>query len=159
MLVRALWRVNPSAAALHLPLLREALEEGGLYGQDAAAVVRHSLWNGDVQTASRAMEALTATPDLLNVQTAAELHLTYQWFYGTSRGPHGRFDIASAWGDEARRMTSIWTHGDGEVALVSAENILQSCRLGETTLEVVAIAVLTLMYGGGWNGPPTGATS
>ncbi|GAA3418976.1 hypothetical protein [Streptosporangium vulgare] len=41
-------------------------------------------------------------------------------------------------------MTSIWTHGDGEVALVSAENILQSCRLGETTLEVVAIAVLTL---------------
>ncbi|MET8050071.1 MULTISPECIES: LuxR C-terminal-related transcriptional regulator [unclassified Streptosporangium] len=147
-LVRALWRVNPSAAALHLPLLREALEKGCLFGQDAAAVVRHSLWNGDVQTASRAMEALTATPDLLNVQTAAELHLTYQWFYGTSRGPHGRFDTASAWGDEARRMTSIWTHGDGEVALVSAENILQSCRLGETTLEVVAIAVLTLMYGG-----------
>ncbi|WP_326828504.1 LuxR C-terminal-related transcriptional regulator [Streptosporangium sp. NBC_01810] len=147
-LVRALWRVNPSAAALHLPLLREALQQGCLFGQDAAAVVRHSLWNGDVQTASRAMEALTATPDLLNVQTAAELHLTYQWFYGTSRGPHGRFDTASAWGDEARRMTTIWTHGDNEAALVSAENILQSCRLGETTLEVVAIAMLTLMYGG-----------
>ncbi|GAA4526146.1 hypothetical protein GCM10023192_07650 [Amycolatopsis samaneae] len=150
-LAQATWRVNPSAAAPYVARLRDAVLAGTLAGDDVVTVVRHSLWQGDGETTVKALDLLNGSADSSSAQVEAELRLAYEWSYGSS---HGRFsDVTSEsgrdpWASAANVLARLWTDGGSEPATASAEHVLQSCRLGDTTLEAVGIAILALVYGG-----------
>jgi DNA-binding CsgD family transcriptional regulator len=151
-LARALWRVNPSATAPYIPPLRAALQDGSLPASDVMAVVRYSLWNGDTEAADHLVHALSDAGYLEDAQLTVELRLAYQWYYGTG---HNRFENPGAavkvggepWSRAADHLAAVWNHEESDTATDSAERILQSCRLGDSTVEVVAYAVLVMARG------------
>ncbi|MFF8847827.1 AAA family ATPase [Streptomyces sp. NPDC015127] len=153
-LIRALWRENPAAATAYLSRLRDAVEAGELPVAAAVAIVRYSLWHGEVQAATKAAAALTGTPGLLDQRGAAELSAAFHWHFGSDRRLN-RAGTRSAgtplrkdtWADAVNRMTTLWVRGGSDAATASAEHILRSCHVGETALEVVADAVLALLSG------------
>ncbi|AUS81381.1 LuxR family transcriptional regulator [Actinoalloteichus sp. AHMU CJ021] len=151
-LVRALWRVNPSAASRYLEPMLRAVEAGELGGRDAVFVVSHDLWNGDTDSALARLERFAGKPGLLDDQTAAELDVAYQWFHGSPPArerPQGEAAPSTddPWVDATQRLMTAWTQGCDPATMASAEHVLRSCRLGETTLEVVATALLVLVHG------------
>ncbi|MFD1149433.1 ATP-binding protein [Saccharothrix hoggarensis] len=149
-LVRALWRVNPLAAAVHMGPLRTAMAAGRLGERDAVTLVRHALWHGDEETAVMALDVLNSTPGLLDAQTAAELRIAHQWFRGMDRCAVPEVPAKAEddpWVEAARALTSFWRGGgDPATAVASAEHVLRSCRLADMTLEVVATALLVLVH-------------
>jgi DNA-binding CsgD family transcriptional regulator len=148
-LAKAIWRINPAAAAPYVAHLREAVHAGTLADGDILTVVRDSLWHGDQETTSKAL-ALLSSAGAGDAQVEAELRLAYHWSYG-SASVGGKSDGASAhdpWNRTANALAKVWTDGGSESATASAEHVLQSCRLGDNTLEAVGTAILALMYGG-----------
>ncbi|MFI9008187.1 AAA family ATPase [Actinosynnema sp. NPDC053489] len=150
-LVQALWRVNPAAAVVHLGPLHEAMWEGRLRGRAAMTVVQHALWSGDETTAVRALGVLADNPGVLDPQSAAELRIICQWFHGLGAVSAVASDVpadADPWVAAAQAVGTFWTTEFHPDALASAEHILQSCRLGDMSLEVVLTALLILAHGG-----------
>jgi DNA-binding CsgD family transcriptional regulator len=148
-LAKAIWRINPAAAAPYVAHLRDAVYAGTLADGDIVTVVRDSLWHGDQETTSKALELLNSA-GAGSAQVEAELRLAYHWSYGSSSA-NGMPDAATAhdpWKRTANALAKVWTDGGSEAATASAEHVLQSCRLGDATLEAVATAILALMYGG-----------
>ena len=149
-LARTLWRVNPALAVPYLGELQDAVRADELAPRDAAVVVRYSLWQGDGQAASETLGALLASPGLTDSQSVAELAVAYQWFFGPSRDQCGQLILdrsarKDAWADATNRLASLWTRGGMAAAAASARQILQSCRLEDTPIEVVGMAVWALM--------------
>jgi DNA-binding CsgD family transcriptional regulator len=155
-LVRALWRVNPSAASAHIEPLRQAMWAGLLRDRDAVTLVRHAMWNADETTAERALGVINAAPGMLDAQSAAELRIICRWFHGLGPAtavaeavPAGDHD---PWVAAASALGTFWTPEFGAAdcgkARASAEHILRSSRPGDTAPEVVATALLILAYGG-----------
>ncbi|MEV4320030.1 LuxR family transcriptional regulator [Actinocrispum sp. NPDC049592] len=143
-LARVEWRVNPAAAALHLQPLHEALRTATLNRRDAATLARQALWQGDTKTAIAAMKALES-----DGQVAAELRLVYEWIHGSQQGlPSSERAGAGGnpWVQVASKLSGLMVKGRPEDVAGSAEHILQSCHLGDTTLEVVVAALLALAY-------------
>lgn len=151
-LARIVWRQNPSVANPYLPGLQEAVRTGDLSGASAAEVVRYTLWQGDAETAAELTTACTTPPDQLHPQTAAELSVAYYWFLGPARGRQYTLGTKNPshrdpWIDTTTRLTALWTRGGGETATTSAEHILRSCQIGDSTLEMVGAALLALVGG------------
>ncbi|WP_237047914.1 AAA family ATPase [Lentzea guizhouensis] len=150
-LVRALWRVNPAAAVVHMEPLHEAMWAGGLRGRDAMTVVHHALWIGDEATAVRALAVLDQNPGMLDAQSAAELRIVCQWFHGLDQATAVATDVvadADPWVAAAQAIGTFWTAEFHPDAIASAEHILRSCRLGDMSLEVVLTALLILVHSG-----------
>lgn len=151
-LAQALWRVNPSATARYVPPLQAAVYDGSLPTSAVMAVVRYSLWNGDTETAGDLVRALGDAGHLEDAQLAVELRLAYQWYCGME---HHRFENPRAeakvggepWSRAADHLATVWNHEQSDTATDSAEQILQSCRLEDSTVEVVAYAVLVIARG------------
>ncbi|TCO53675.1 AAA family ATPase [Actinocrispum wychmicini] len=142
-LARVEWRVNPAAAALHLGPLQKAMHEGTLTSRDAATLARHALWQGDTET------VLAALSQASDPQIAAELRLVFEWMYGSQQAlPAG--DRAGTpgnpWVQVASKLSGLMVKGRAEEVAGSAEHILQSCHLGDTTLEVIVSALFALAY-------------
>jgi DNA-binding CsgD family transcriptional regulator len=151
-LARTAWRINPSVAAAHLPPLQAALQSGSLEGRDAVTLVRGALWSGDTEGVTAALRALSDSAALDDAQLYAEIRLAHQWHYGSDRGRFRAVKSASAAGSEpwsyaANQLAAAWNHKESRTATDCAEQILQSCRLEDSTLEVVASAVLALLSG------------
>ncbi|WP_337192246.1 AAA family ATPase [Streptomyces sp. HUCO-GS316] len=152
-LTRVLWRKNSAVATTYLPSLRGAVEAGQLSVAAAVAVVRYSLWHGEVEAATRAAAVLTEAPDGLDPRSAAELSATFHWYFGSDRrlkaGTDGARSSArrGTWAHAVDRMTTFWVRGGSDTATTSAQHILQSCHVGDTPLEVVAGALLALRCG------------
>ncbi|MFE3779535.1 LuxR C-terminal-related transcriptional regulator [Amycolatopsis sp. NPDC059090] len=135
-LVRALWLVNPVAAVRRHASFAE--------GSDCAAhAVRCALWNGDEAAAAAALGSLG---DPADKRTADELRLVFQWVFGRAL-PTSEKD-EDPWAEALRALSTVCGQGCSDRANVAAENILHGGRVGETTPEVLAVAVLTLMHGG-----------
>jgi DNA-binding CsgD family transcriptional regulator/tetratricopeptide (TPR) repeat protein len=148
-LAKAIWRTNPAAAAPYVAHLRDAVHAGTLANGDIVTVVRDSLWNGDQETTSKAL-ALLSSAGGGDAQVEAELRLAYNWSYG-SPSANGKYDATTAhdpWNRTADALARVWIDGGSESSTASAEHVLQSCRLGDTTLQAVGTAILALMYGG-----------
>ena len=154
--VRAAWRVNPSAAALHLAPLGEALAAGELSWRDALPVIRHQLWQGDLATAAEQLRAMHAAAGPADPRSAAELRLAGEWIYGRllDRLPEDVRSWLAApeptgssfpWRRSAT-LDTLWTGEDSDV-VSAAEHVLQGC-LGDIVPEVGATAVLALDYTG-----------
>jgi DNA-binding CsgD family transcriptional regulator/ABC-type transporter Mla MlaB component len=144
-LARVEWRVNPAAATLHLKPLYDALQEGTLAGRDAVTLARHALWQGDTSTVVAALAACES-----DVQVAAELRLVFEWLHGSQQalpaGVRTGVPTGNPWVQVAAKLSGLMIKGRSEDVAGSAEHILQSCHLGDTTLEVVAAALLALAF-------------
>ncbi|WTR06969.1 LuxR C-terminal-related transcriptional regulator [Streptomyces sp. NBC_00144] len=153
-LARAVWQRDPAAADRYHACARQAMHEGKVTKQDAVSLLRQSLWQGDLETARTANEAYMTLEGPRNEYTEAELVLIYRWFYGSASGHTAcRSDGGNPECEEdpwTRAVKSV-SGGPGSAAaraaLSSAVHILESCRLGETLLEVVIAALLTLLCG------------
>lgn len=153
-LMRMAWRMNPSASAQHLTVLRSALGEGELTWRDAVPVVRYLLWQGDLAGAAEQLWAVRAAAGAPDVRTAAELRLATEWGFGQLSGgePDGvraalaSIDEGDAAADSWVRTGALlesWTCDFGEATVRAAEHILQSCH-GDLLPELAVIAVLAL---------------
>ncbi len=151
MLVRALWRINPSASAAHLEPLRTAMWAGRLHGRDVVVLLWHALWIGDHTTVDRVLEVCRENPDLLDVQSAAELRIVCQ-FHGVGVGYAGGLAMVPSgsdpWAEAGRALGQFWTTKFDRRAVAAAEHVLKSSRPGEMAPEVVATALLVLVFAG-----------
>jgi DNA-binding CsgD family transcriptional regulator len=147
-LARVEWRVNPAAAALHMRPLRDALADGTLAGRDAVTLVRHALWQGDTDVVLTGLCELANSERESDLQAAAELRLVFEWLHGSQQALPGtnRSAPGNPWVQVAAKLSSLMVKGRPEDVAGSAEHILQSCHLGDTTLEVVVSALIALAY-------------
>ncbi len=158
-LARTLWHIDPAAAARHHAAARTSLTHDGLAVGDALPLLKQALWQGDLDTARGAYRTYTqrASEDERDSYAEAELRLAQRWFYGDTftRRPSVQ-DHREKWCARGPHTEDPWTRavdavGDGasgstaKNAAANAEHILKSCRLGETLLEVVLAALLTLI--------------
>ncbi|MET9730394.1 AAA family ATPase [Streptomyces sp. NPDC006458] len=149
-LARLAWRMNPSAAASCLAPLQAALREGTLGPSGLVSLVRCTLWSGDAEVMTASLRALSDSSALDDPQRYAQLRLAHQWHYGSDRGRFQAHRSAPAIGGEpwsyaANQLAAAGNHKEGSAAVDCAEQILQSCRLDDSTLEVMASAVLVLL--------------
>jgi DNA-binding CsgD family transcriptional regulator len=147
-LVRAGWRVTPSGAAGHLTALKEAAAEGTLVVPDAVTLMRYSLWSGDAELLSKALHALSQSPDAIAPRVRAELCLAWQWSYGSAPPeltPRGTDE--DPWARTVDTLLTVWTQGGSPAVTEAAETLLRSSRLADISLEMVATAILALLAG------------
>lgn len=143
LLAKITWRVNPAAAAPHLECLRQGGDQ--LDQSDRIALVRQSLWFGDRETFERAFSALGDDVEPLDPRTAAELSLAGQWHYGVAAAVG---ETSDPWLHTANTLGAVWRTGGGDATSACAEQILQNCRLSDTSLEALSTAILALAYDG-----------
>jgi DNA-binding CsgD family transcriptional regulator len=150
--VRCTWRINPSAVTPHVSALVEAADEGDLNQAGCLALLRHALWHGDSETALRAHKLLSGGPEPVDPQIDAAVRLAFQWHIGLTlpqiKTTEGAVHPGAAtWNHTADKLMQTWWHG-GDATNASAERILQNSRLGDTTLEAIAMAIVALAHGG-----------
>jgi DNA-binding CsgD family transcriptional regulator len=155
-LVHAAWRVNPSAALPYRDELGKAMRQSWLTERDIVMLIKLALWEGDVDAVSVALNALR---DSSAGKVPAELGLALHLFYGsacTRLWDLGDTYLASGdqvpaaddpWTSATSALARVWAQGGDKVSTFAAEHIMQSCRLGETSLEAVVSALLILVYG------------
>jgi DNA-binding CsgD family transcriptional regulator/tetratricopeptide (TPR) repeat protein len=146
-LARALEQVNPVATAAHLDPLWAAMARGELRDRDLLTVARLALWQGAQDRVQQVLHPGTGTRRLLETKTEAELRIAYQWFHGCRRDwpERGADESHDPWLDLARSLATLWRGGTSG-AVAGARQVLQSYRLGEIAVEVVATALLALAH-------------
>jgi DNA-binding CsgD family transcriptional regulator len=158
-LVRAEWRINPSAPATHLAELTDALHKGYLGGGDTVVLAKALLWHGHVEDAKDVLAHLNELPEL-DQETVAELAAARPWFRSLypSFLPHlpkvsgEQASNAASSAGVGRRMESagllagVLTQGPREETVATAERILRGSRLDEMTMDTVETALLALTY-------------
>lgn len=153
-LVRVAWRANPSVVARHLPPLEDKLYAGELAWRDAVPMIRFHLWQGDVGTAARQIQAMHDLTGPSDARTTAELRLACEWIYGSlhDRVPDSVRAILTATDRTTGSMSPWlrtatvnrrWACGASADVASTAEHILQSC-LGDVLPEVGATALMAL---------------
>ncbi|MFJ6482929.1 AAA family ATPase [Streptomyces sp. NPDC091682] len=161
MLARAAWRINPATILPHIDALQAAVRSGDLMGRDVVNVIRYLLWQGDFEGATEARKILYQAGDLDDAQLTAELSLIFQSMCGPgNRIPPqegGRMvlghpelggSVGNPWARATATLTNVLESETEDAAVTSAEYILQGCRLNDTTLEIIAFALLALQFSG-----------
>lgn len=149
MLARTNWRQNPLTTAVHLEPVRHSVTEGTADSRDSVTLARHALWNGERELFCEAFEALTCSQDVRNDRTRALVGLAYQWYFAPSttewlNPSKDRSVGVNAWTRIACTLARVWTHGPDDDVVETAEQILRSCRLDDTSLEAMATAIIAL---------------
>jgi DNA-binding CsgD family transcriptional regulator len=140
-LVRAEWRINPSTAAGHLPRLGAALREGHLRTADALVLAKALLWHGRFTEAGAVLERAAPADPLIGV--------TYPSFRPLLSVAERRpSTVSGAQREEAAdALVEALSKGLTEYRASTAERILHTTRLDETSLDTVESALLALTYG------------
>jgi DNA-binding CsgD family transcriptional regulator len=159
-LVRAEWRINPSASTGYLPELAAAMRGGHLRGVDALMLIKALLWHGQFGDAREVFEHLSAHSEQADAETLAELaitrpllHATYPSFRPMLRAgsaqPAAMVTVtASHRLEAANALATVLTRGPSERLTATVERILQTSRLDDISLDTVESALLALTYGG-----------
>ena len=159
-LVRAEWRINPSAPTGYLPELAAALRGGHLRDVDALVLTKALLWHGQFADAREAFELINSHSGQADAETLAELAITRPLLLATypsfrplvhpgPQPPVAMPTVAASHRLEATTVLArVVTNGPSERALAVAERILQNSRLDEMSLDTVESALLALTYGG-----------
>jgi DNA-binding CsgD family transcriptional regulator len=165
-LFMAEWRVNPSAAARHLPALTTAALAGRLRWPAAAAPIAQLAWQGEPAEAVQALTVIErslagAGSESAGHDWATELHtarlLIGCWYpeLATALEAPGpapdRCGARSSIGDRrlcaAASLSAVLSSSDGdERAVATAERVLRDVRLGDTTLVLIGVALSSLIY-------------
>src|SRR5262249_10022710 len=118
------WRVNPLAAVRRLAPLRGALTDGTLAGRDLVTFIRYLLWQGKLDDATVKLGALLESLTEADPRLAAGLGLAYHFVHGAD---------------------DPWT-GASEEVVENAVQVLDGYELGDSTLELLAMALTVLIY-------------
>jgi DNA-binding CsgD family transcriptional regulator len=159
-LVRAEWRINPSAPTGYLPQLTAALRDGHLRAGDALVLTKALLWHGQFTDARQVFEYIATHADETDRESRAELAITQPLMRATypaflalmpssahlpvqmsTVGTTQRLEAANA-------LVSVLTKGLTEYLSSTVERILHTSRLDEMSLDTVESALLALTYGG-----------
>ncbi|MEU8250464.1 AAA family ATPase [Nonomuraea sp. NPDC048916] len=152
-IVRSTWRVNPSGVLPHISALAAAADQGELDQAGCLALLRHALWHGDRQNALRAHELLHTGPGPIDPQIDTAVKLAFHWHFGQDLPQVKSSDFAThpgaaPWNHTAHSLTQTWRQGSSDTTKASAERVLRNSRLGDTTLEAIAMAISALAHGG-----------
>ena len=124
-LARAEWRVNPLAAARRLATLHGAVD-GTLTGRDLVTFSRYLLWQGKLDDVITQLAALLESPTELDAQIAAGVGLAYHFVYGPA----------------ADNRDTVC----GDELVENAMQVLAGYELGDSTLELLAMALIVLIH-------------
>lgn len=167
LLARIEWRDNPSAARRFIRPLRVALRRGRLGDSDAGMLVRFLIWDGRITQAEETLNWWTENV----TEPTAELHFTWSWLRQCCPAVVGRLTEPGAripWqpGEsvvESRprpvpattspveavdAFVDLLGNGPTQVAIDSAERVLESQRVDDTTIEALCAALEVLVCAG-----------
>jgi DNA-binding CsgD family transcriptional regulator/tetratricopeptide (TPR) repeat protein len=159
-LLRAEWRMDPAAAARHLPELCEAARENWLECRDLTGLVSQLMWQGRLEQAAKVLDTLRSNmakhgaapkPDTLIIglmvsQAFPELseRLLPSWLRP------GPFDPEIGNGSvhlrAAEALRGVFSGNFGQDTVEAAEGVLQSSRLDDNTLSGIAVALIALIF-------------
>ncbi|WP_198284289.1 helix-turn-helix transcriptional regulator [Saccharomonospora xinjiangensis] len=164
-LARVKWQLTPSSSMPHFAQLQPALREGTIVDSAAVALVRSRLWQGKHSAVREILGTDSGTDVFADIQARAELRLTYAWVYGPEPRKEVRPDSlddvfgkrdedeadatlvsGNPWAQAIRALTLVWAEEAPDEAVELAEYVLRNCVFGDTTLEIVLIAVSALIY-------------
>ncbi|MFE9424105.1 ATP-binding protein [Kitasatospora sp. NPDC006697] len=150
-LAEAEWRLNPAAAARHLPRLLTALENGHLPARYAHTLIRKLLWHGRVGAASEVLFLVDGKP---GPEAAARRRATHLWMrtvhpelagaVPAAAGPAGRVEPAD---QGTAVLMTVLTEGGDEHTAADADRVLRETGLDEATFDSLEAALLALVYG------------
>lgn len=158
-LLRAERRVNPAAAARHLPELCEAARKGWLECRDLTALVSQLMWTGQLEEAAEVIDSIgmhlaqhgvkakpnTLTIGLMISQAYPELsdRLLPPWMKPEPVDPGigGSLQLKAA-----VSLSGVLSGEFTQDTIEAAEGVLQSSRLGDDTLGAIVVALVALIY-------------
>lgn len=153
-LVRAQWRVDPSAAERHVSDLLAAAESGRLKGRDAVGLVNCLLWYGRPEEAVELLDRVDDSPEASETDTAAALysaglHLAYIYPALADRARAGRnrpelpaFGATGSVSVQAAGVVdAMLTRGFTKDAIGDAERVLQRSRLDDAPSESIMLSL------------------
>ncbi|AEV86945.1 HTH-type transcriptional regulator malT [Actinoplanes sp. SE50] len=149
-IVRAAWRIQPSLGAPYREHLRTAALTGGLSDTDVFVALRQALWQGDLENATATYQALTGPGRHSDPQVAARARLAYQWVHGPGQTLVAEADQPDPrtgddlWSQAAHTLGKVWGERVRKSITISAEHVLRSSPLGDTTIEAIGTALLAL---------------
>lgn len=159
-LVAVRWRVDPSQAARHYPVIADAIRAGHLSGRRAAEMIKYMLWDGRHDDAADSLRVLDETLDERDTAAHEELRILRLWS-ASSHTPlqrHTQPESAERSGaatpititaspllQGAAILAEALTTGPDTTTLVSAERILQRAHLSEKTFDALESAMLALL--------------
>jgi DNA-binding CsgD family transcriptional regulator len=155
-LMRLEWRVDPATAARHLPTLVAADREGHLGGSHAAMAIYAFLWLGRPAELARRLPDVPSMDDPTMGFEADVARLwmafTYPELFNHDRN-HALRDpqqlamsaVAAVHLVPTVALATV-SHHNQEYAVALAEQILQQCRLDDTTLASIAAALCVLVH-------------
>ncbi|MFF5256910.1 AAA family ATPase [Streptomyces leeuwenhoekii] len=158
--VRAGWRIDPRLSGPWLDSLVAGLGQGRLSGKDAAWTVKHLVWHGRLAEARASLAALDASSYAEDPRAQAELLVVRQWLRHTCpglerelpgpgerrrghRSPPCQVSPASY---ALEALTKVLSEGGDDDLVTTADEILRGARIGETGLEALESALLTLVH-------------
>lgn len=160
-LADALWRVDPAAAAEHLPELVTATRTGLLNGSHAALPYFHLLWLGRTDEALDLARSINHADDAAasQIKQALVADFSQLWLPFCYPGLAGQLPderampatlATSALAPQYRAaaaLAAVMAGSPVEDVVGAAERVLAGTRLHETTLMPITAALLALFYG------------
>jgi DNA-binding CsgD family transcriptional regulator len=159
-LARAEWRVDPSAAARHLPELTRAVRDGRLSRRHAMTSIGHLLWHGRPDEAVETLDLLervranaVGEPESAVDLDAVRLWLCYSYpeLAVADRPGHPAASQpddteVSSQVQAAGALATVLTRGPEGGAVATAEQVLEGSRLDDSTLAPITAALASLIY-------------
>ncbi|WP_406212781.1 ATP-binding protein [Streptomyces decoyicus] len=162
-LATVVWRNSPLAVAeRHLRTLIKASHEGTLPADQVPKVLCYMLWHGRVEEAGDLISKLYRGDDGAVAPTAEDTH-SLEWWLRHSYPPlaaripprervTGSFQritpnvVNSGRTVAAGLISSVLEGAPADNVVIGAQQILQSCPLGDESLETLATALISLLY-------------
>ncbi|GAA3815316.1 LuxR family transcriptional regulator [Sphaerisporangium flaviroseum] len=161
LLLRAQWRVDPSAAARHLPELLAAGLEGTLASADTVTLIAYLLWFGHGDQVGELLDALERrakeepdSPDQPFGLVELWLGCSYPDLFSrlnsgsTASADEALLSERSGLVRAAKLLSAVLRDGSDESAGVRAEQVLQGVRLDDRGVLAICGALVSLIYTG-----------
>jgi DNA-binding CsgD family transcriptional regulator len=158
-LAQAEWRLNPAAVTVRLSRLLSAFADGHLGAAEVTFPINYLLWHGRFDEAAPAIELLTSRVDERTRPVVHAFHLWLAASYPTMLAhlPQDpvRLDDSAAVQDTVTMdgrlrapatVATVLRFGPRGHVVTEAERVLQGCRLDQTTVQSVQLALLALVY-------------
>ncbi|MGW3425776.1 AAA family ATPase [Streptomyces phaeochromogenes] len=148
------WRVDPGRSMSRLPAIATALRAGTLRDHNAVLALRALLWHGRVDEVVDLLHRTDGIDDTGARETVgrwlAACFPSVRELSAEVLGPQAPRPSALVTGGPdmtaAVALTTILGGGNPDDAVSRAEQVLESARLDDVTLEPLTLALLTLVY-------------
>jgi DNA-binding CsgD family transcriptional regulator len=155
LLTAAEWRIDPARALRHLPAFVDALRAGTLHDGYIVVAIRLLLWHGRLDEVAAMLDHLHAQPE----ETEVVRRMVRSWLTVLSPpllprlrplpdepAAAPRSLTAPIESDAATALSAVLRDGASEEAVSRAEQVLESLRLDDMTVEPIVTSLLALVY-------------